>query len=140
MKFKVGDKVKIVKCMWDNPYHIGKVGIFEEMNHSYSPRFDVNLSTDDVCVATKIEPYIEKRGRPKKSKIGTGKVKSKKEAITEPIHKWMANEPSYLKELSWAPKLPPLNVPVLNQKSTELTLLKYKASEITLEEALEELE
>lgn len=72
-KFKIGDKVKIVKCAGPSEVrdkHEGSEGIFEGIDPVSTKTYEVSLKDGDLCEALKIEAVVKhaKRGRPKGSK------------------------------------------------------------------------
>lgn len=62
-KPEIGDKVRIVECPSDE--HTGMVGKVLTIWNDVSCDIDI---PDGVCFATKVEPYIERRGRKKGSR------------------------------------------------------------------------
>lgn len=63
-KFEIGQKVRVVRCVLDEPKHKGAVGLVTDF---WSGGYHVGLSKDG-CAATKLEKWVETRGRPKGSK------------------------------------------------------------------------
>lgn len=65
-KPKIGDKVRVVMCSMGVPIHEGRGGIVEGFENG-GLRTTVVGYDGVYCSAIKVEPYIEKRGRPKGS-------------------------------------------------------------------------